>query len=305
MKVRNRVSFNIRGRAKAYKKFQKLGIKMKGGGAGKIALLSYFDIDEDDPVWPEVKEIILSYNIPTMPNRIFTKKEIQSAEWVRVGPDFIHGYPMPDIDGSWMNISFNEGKDCPKCGMGIEQLAPIHLKREPKMGKRDFMGIHWTFNIFARPEVIEVMSKNKISGFETMPALHYKTKEPLNTVMQLRFTQELSKGLIDDNLKRELPECGHIKYLGPSHGMYKFHRDSLNGMPDFVRTSQWFGSGHLALRLILASSAFVDLYIKNKWRGLRLEPVDIMQQSEAHRILCIKKKKGKSFSEFCDSERIC
>ena len=67
-----------------------------------------------------------------------------------------------------------------------------------------------------------------------------------------------------------------MKYIGLSRGMYKFYRNSLSGMPDFIKTSQWFGSGHSALRVILASSAFVDLYIKNKWKGLRLEPVELV-----------------------------
>jgi len=277
MEIVHRVCINAKSNRKLKKKFQNLGIHLTDSGNEKILLMSHFDIYESDPLWPTVKQYLLSEGMEhTATHTIFTKKEIQSARWVRVSPDFIHGYPMPDLDGSWMNVSFNEGQDCPKCGMGIKQMAPIHLKREPKMGKRDFMGIFWTFNIFAKPEVIEVMSKNNINGFETMPALHYKTKAPLNTVMQLRFTQELSKGLIDDNLTKEFPECGHIKYLGLSRGMYKFARDSFDGMPDFVKTSEWFGSGHLALRTILASSTFVDLYFKNKWKGLCLEPIELV-----------------------------
>ena len=276
MEIKHRICISPKRDSKAWKKFQKLGIKMEEGGDGKIVRLNYFDINESDLLWPKVEKIITSAEILATTETIFTKEEIQSAKWVRVSPDFIHGYPMPDLDGSWMNVSFNEGQDCPKCGMGIKQMAPIHLKSEPRLGKNDFMGINWTFNIFAKPEVIKVMSKNNINGFETMPALHYKTKAPLNTVMQLRFTQELSKGLIDDNLTKEFPECGHIKYLGLSRGMYKFPKDSFDGVPDFVKTSEWFGSGHLALRLTLASSAFVDLYTKNKWKGLRLEPIELI-----------------------------
>lgn len=276
MEIKHRICVSPKRDAKVCKKFQKLGITMEEGGDGKIVQLSYFDISEDDLLWPEIKKIISSKNIPTTSHTIFTKKEIQSAKWVKVSPDFIQGYPMPDLDGSWMNVSFNEGQDCPKCGIGIKQMAPIHLKAEPKMGKRDFMGIFWTFNIFVKPEVIETISSEGLTGFEIIPAIHYKTKEQLSTVKQLKFTQELSGKIIDDNLTKELPKCGHIKYLGLTRGMYKFSRDSFDRAPDFVKTSEWFGSGHLALRLILASSAFVDLYIKNKWKGLCLEPINLL-----------------------------
>ena len=183
---------------------------------------------------------------------------------------------MPGLDGSWREVSFNSGQECPECGAGEKQLAPIHLKQEPKLGKNDFMGIYWTFNIFAKPKVIETISSEGLGGFEIIPAIHYKTKEQLSTVKQLKFTQEFPGHVVDDNLTKELPKCGHIKYLGLTRGMYKFPRDSFDGVPDFVKTSEWFGSGHLALRLTLASSAFVNLYIKNKWKGLCLAPIELL-----------------------------
>jgi len=276
MEIKHRICISPKSDSKAWNKFQKLGIKMEEGGDGKIVRLNYFDINESDLLWPKVAKIITSTGILPTTETVFSKEEIKSSEWVVIRPEFIYGYPMPDLDFGYKNISFDPKKECSVCGVGMEQMAPIHLKEEPRLGKNDFMGINWTFNTFARLEIIKTMSNEGISGFEVISAIHHDTMEQLNTIKQLKFTQELPGRVVDDNLTKELPKCGHIKYLGLSRGMYKFPRDSFDGVPDFVKTFEWFGSGHLALRLILASSAFVNLYIKNKWKGLRLEPVELL-----------------------------
>ena len=276
MEIKHRICTSPKRDSKAWKKFQKLGIKMEEGGDGKIVQLNYFDTNESDPLWPKVEKIISSTGILATTEIVFTKEEIQSAQWVRIRPEFVHGYPMPDIDGSWRSISFNAGKECSVCGIGRKQVAPIRMKGEPKLGKNDFITVNWTFDLFTRPEVIDTMFREGISGFEEMQVVHYKSLEPLNTVRQLRIIHELSGGIIDDNLTKEFPACGHIKYIGLSRGMYRFSRDAFDSAPDLVKSCQWFGSGHQALQLIFASSDFVDLYFRSKWKGLCLIPIELL-----------------------------
>ncbi len=201
---------------------------------------------------------------------------------------------MPDLDGSYKEISFNPEKECPKCGIGKEQIAPIHLKREPKLHRNDFMGIFWTYDIFARNEIFDVLSKNNITGFEAYPVIHHKKNVPLTTVKQLKITGELASGIVDDNLTRADVEritadntiahenypCGHIKYLGLGRGMYKFSRRIFKDVPDLVKTSEWFGSGHSAFQLVLASAKFVQLYMQNNWKGLSLYPIQLISSQK-------------------------
>ena len=72
------------------------------------------------------------------------------------------------------------------------------------------MGINWTLDICGRTEVIEHMREHGRSGFEAAPILKYGSGDPLHTVAQLRFPHEISHGLIDTNLMRETPRCGHV-----------------------------------------------------------------------------------------------
>ena len=254
--------------------------------------MRFFDISEDDPVWPKVSEIIKKNKIPTVAHTEFTESEILSAEWVCIVPGYFEddGFPMPHLDGSWRNISFNAGKECPNCGIGIDQTAPIHLKSEPNLKDNDFISIFWTYNIFARNEVFDVLSQNGITGFEAYPVIHYKKEVPLTTVKQLKISKVLAPGVIADNLIRADVEgitsdntitnedypCGHIKYLGLSRGMYKFSRDIFKDMPDLVKTHEWFGGGHEAIQLVLTSAKFVKVYMENNWKGLNLSPITLV-----------------------------
>ena len=296
MKVVHRISFHPRHNPKAKKRFAQLGIELKESfmhGDPKYSLGCHFDISEDDPFWHIVEPILLSEKIGFNPTWTeFTKEEILSAEWVTIDPVYFEddGFPEPHLDGSWRNVSFNAGKECPECGIGIEQTAPIHLKDEPNLKNNDFISIFWTYDIFALNKVFDVLSQNGIAGFEAYPAIHHKKKVPLTTIKQLKITNELAPGVINNNLTRADAEgitadniithedypCGHIKYLGLGRGMYRFSRDIFRDMPDLVKTHEWFGGGHSAVQLVLASAKFVKLYLDNKWRGLSLTPLEVV-----------------------------
>lgn len=280
MKVVHRVSFNTKREPRVLRKLNKLGVK-PWAIQGKLAValnMRFFDISEDDPVWPEVSKIIKKNKIPTVPKVEFTREEILCAEWVLLNPLYFEddGYPEPHLDGTWRNVSFNAGKECPACGIGIEQTGPIHLKGEPKLGKNDFVSIFWTYSTFARFEVFEILQRKDINGFEPIPVVHHSLRTPLKTVKQLRITQVNKACIIDDNLVRDNTTCGHVKYNVLATGMMKFSRDAFSKVPDLMRTHEWFGSGHSAFQLVLASAKFVQIYLECKWRGLYLAPIELV-----------------------------
>ena len=277
MEIIHRVCLSAKQHAKTLKKIQKFGVEIQQTGNGKVVSLNTFEISENSPVWKDVSKVLALAEVKTITTRTeFTEEEISGAEWVRVRPGHIWGYPMPDLDGNWKAISFNAGKECSVCGIGREQIALIQLKSEPKMGKNHFMAINWTFDLFSRPEVINTMLREGISGFEEMKVVHHKSMESLKTVRQLKILNELPSGMINDNLTRISLACNHVKYLGLSRGTYKFSRDAFNEATDLVRSHEWFGSGHQALQLVFASSKFVNLYLENKWKGLYLAPIELI-----------------------------
>ncbi len=290
MKIIHKITLSAKSDRKILCKLQQIGVKIKGPMSPQIPICT-FEIAEDDEHWPEVHNVLAFVKRLSIQTRTeFSIEEIVSAEWVDIYPTHFAGYPMPKLDGTWRNISFNAGEECPSCGIGREQKAPIHLKGEPKLGRNHFMGIFWTYDIFARNEVFDVLSPNGITGFEADSAIHYKKKVPLTTIKQLKVSKELAPGVIDDNLTRADVErmtadntfthepypCGHVKYIGLGRGMYKFSRSIFKGMPDLVKTHEWFGVGHEAIQCILASAKFAKLYVDKGWRGLNLSPIELV-----------------------------
>jgi len=271
MKVNHRISFNLKGRSRALKKFNRLGIK-----TWAIEDMRFFDITEDDPRWPRVSKIIKAKRIPKCTWTKFTKEEILSAEWIKLASDYNYGFPMPKGDGSWKKVSFNCENFCPECGIGLKQKTPIHLEGEPDLKNNDFMAIYWTYNFFARPEVLDTMLENNIQGFEILPAINHSTNTPLETVKQMKVTNELPSYIVEEELKRDNNKCEHIKYWVLTRGMLKFHKSSFVNLPDLIRTYEWFGTGHEAIKLTLASAKFVRLYYENNWKGLFLAPIELI-----------------------------
>lgn len=274
MKVIHRVTFNTKKHKKNKKLLLKCGIKLEEVPEINICT---FEVSEDDRSWPEVSKMLEVEQLTPLTRTEFTKNEILSADWVRVWCNNIKGYPMPDLDSTWKEVSFDKGLICPTCGMNRKQIAPIRLKNEPKIGRNNFVSIFWIFELFALPEVIDTMNLAGISGFETLPPIHYKSLKDLVSVKQLKIKHELDESIIDDNLTRTSHSCGHNRYIGLSRGMYKYNKKAFEGMPDLVKSKEWFGDGLQATQLILASSKFVELYYKNKWKGLSFSPIKLLK----------------------------
>ncbi len=138
------------------------------------------------------------------------------------------------------------------------------------------MALNWIFEFFARNEVFEVLKQNKITGFEPLEAIHHRKGTALATIKQLKVVEQAPAGVVDDNLVRDKRPCEHIKYNVPTRGMPKVKSNIFENMPDLVRTHEWFGSGHGAFQLVLASAKFVKLYVDNKWRGLAITPLELI-----------------------------
>jgi len=271
MKIVHRVLFNEKEQALA-EKFRCLGISFQ-----RCEMLISFQIDDEDSLWPYVKEILLEEGCSYQTGTKFTERDIREAEWVEVLPDHIWGYPMPDDDFGYKRISFTAEDECPECGIGMEQVAPIRLKGEPRLGRNHFFSVNWTFQRFARTEVFDVLLRNGITGVEPMDVIRYKVEIPLQSVKQLWVKVILPTAILDDNLVREDSPCEHkSKYNYLTKGMLKYRREALTDVPDLVRTFEWFGTWHSAERNVLGSKRFVQLYLENRWRGLSLRPIELV-----------------------------
>lgn len=277
MQIVHRISYNAKTHSKVGKKLRELGIKPYLSGNERVVLLEYFDIAEDNILWPKVEKILSSSELKISPTwTVFTKEEILAAKWVSIHPDYVWGYPMPDMDGGWKKISYTADKECSVCGIGLKQIAPINLREEPKLKENDFMMINWTFEIFARYSVLKTLIDFGIKGIEILPPIINDTGQNSTLIGQMKVICENKPCLIENNLDIERFACGHSKYRGLTRGMYKFVKGGFENVPDIIKTYEWFGNGHFAMQLTLASAKFVQLYYRNEWKGLMLSPIELI-----------------------------
>lgn len=252
-----------------------LGLKVtKTPGFDGYYLIT-FEIDESDPHWPQIADLVRDKQAPDFYNTVFTPQEIRAAEWIRLMPTFEQGYPAPKE--GWELCTY--AHECLKCGAGYQQKAPFHLEKEPRLGKHNFMSLYWAYTVFTTPQVITALTAADIRGYERWDALLHRTGQPSQVVSQLLFPTIAEAGLAEeDQLQPETcPQCGLTKHGYHKRGYMHLRRDALRTDVDIQLTREWFGSGsHIGFREILISNRLARLILEHGWRGVTLKPVELI-----------------------------
>lgn len=210
------------------------------------------------------------------------------------------GYPQPEKDFGYLNQTYDMTNACPTCHIGLNQVKEFRFKAEPKAQHSQFIGLNWVFDqIFVRQPVKEIFTKEDVTGISFSTPLINKTNKPMETIEQLHVNTIISNAVIPGNLKSEIceypkdkssvkfltaigsslvkgPFCGQRKFNFPQEKSFQFRQDSFSNLPDFVRISEWFGSGGNASRPIFVSYKVYEIIKRFKWRGAFLEPVSFV-----------------------------
>jgi hypothetical protein len=211
------------------------------------------------------------------------------------------GYPQPE--DSYEDVTYDTTDYCQRCAIGAVQRHPFRLKGEWKGRNVHFRQLYWVGDeIFVRPEVGRLLKRRGIRGIALGPVTTGRDQRRLESIEQLLISTILPGGLVTDGLPtvtckarneeshlggpswdvpgsimrypRDYPYCGRLKYHWQK--TLRIRRRAFTGAPDVVKTREWFGSGGEASRQILVSDRVVDLVTKAGWRGLRLDPVEIV-----------------------------
>ncbi|MCM4166057.1 MULTISPECIES: hypothetical protein [unclassified Arenibacter] len=209
------------------------------------------------------------------------------------------GYPQPENDFGYLELTYEPNIGCPTCHIGIKQNNPFRFKNEPKAKNSQFIGLNWVFDkIFVREPVKTEFEKNGITGISFSRPIFHKSEKELESIYQLHVDTILPEALISNNLTSEKceypkeesaikflkamdsplvkgPFCGQIKYNFPQGKKMTFDIEPFKNLPDFVRTFEWFGSGASANRPILISEKVKRIIELNKWRGTFLDQIEL------------------------------
>lgn len=257
------------------RRLREIGVKLKFTGTKGIAESFVFFIYEDDPKWRAVQEVMTQY--PPLGDYCgsdFTKNELRAAAWLQTSSRWELGYPQPEGDFGYLNLTYDLTHYCEQCGVGYVQQAPFRVRSEPKWGAtRHIAVLFWVYDaFFVRPEVWKAVFEP--FGIACRPVLKYRTDQPLDTVVQLTIDAMLPGHLVLDGYPTEVcPHCHTVKYHVPRRcGEFP----PMTAVPKNVHAAfsqEYFGSGGQAFRMLFISQALYRHIESHKVKPMEFMPV--------------------------------
>lgn len=227
------------------------------------------DIDEEHAAWVELKPLLREWRALDIERTKFSEPELNKAEYLCLLPDWHWGYPQPEDDFGYLNISYDLSNYSEKSGIGKIQKAPIRIKGEPKWGKKQILQLNWIFDIyFAQPNVWETIFK----PFEinSMPVIEHKTNKPCKNILQL-MPQATIKLDMADYPNEICTNTGIAKYIFPRRGYFPALKEKC--AMNYMVSNEYFGSGHSAFKAVITSFSLYKTIIDNKIRGIHFVPL--------------------------------
>jgi hypothetical protein len=229
-----------------------------------------FEIAESHPNWEAISRFAAENRVIDSVSTNFTPAELRAAAFVKIGPDWHHGYPQPE--DTYQEVTYDLRDHCEVCGIGGVQKAPFRMRGEPKWGKRNLLQLNWVFDeYFIEPSAWETVLRPL--GIETQPVLHHRTGKPLETVLQLTIPEVAEAGLkLGDHAHTWCARCERKKYLPFTRGCFPSFASGAPSGP-IVKTQEWFGSGASAWRAVVIPNRVYRALSSNRLRGCYYSPL--------------------------------
>lgn len=200
------------------------------------------------------------------------------------------GYPQPtDI---YNQVTYDPSAGCSTCEIGKRQRAPFRFIKEPKLANKAFTGLNWIFDeVLVIDTMRSSLEKEGLSGATYSRPVTHRTGKAFENWSQMHVDTILQGAVMTDGMPTERcekprnrrllgflragrsrletgPFCGAVKFNWPQGVPFRLRESALDGAPDLVRSSEWFGSGGSGGRAIFASERIVEFVRAQRLRGL-------------------------------------
>jgi hypothetical protein len=246
-----------------------------------IELISV-EVFEDKNYWEELDRLMTNIRAVSQIERVFSKSELQNADWLTIRGNWRLGYPQPDDGFAYRETTYNNRNFCSKCGCGLEQKEEFHMIKQINWGNKNFLMLYWIEDeLFVSNKVTEDFERHNISGITLMPVKKSKSDEEFSNIKQMKVNCILKKGLILD--ESEIKErtvcenCHEEKFVLKDNMELSFKKDLFENCPDIIKTYERFGTGLIAARKIIISRKVASIIIRNGWeKNVILEPIELI-----------------------------
>lgn len=231
-----------------------------------------FEICEEDERYSRVAELQAKYESVDICRTSFSPEELAGAAYVRMVGSWLHGYPMPDDDFGYRDVTYDVSHYCPDCGIGARQREPFRVRAEPKWGRKSLMQLNWVFDeFFVTPSLYRACFEKH--GIGCLEVLHHRTLKPLQTVVQLVIDATAPSALaLPENSSQTCRRCGRRKHLPSLRGEFP---GFIGNAPatHLARTQEYFGDGAAADRAVLVSHDLYRALAEAQVRGVEFQVV--------------------------------
>ncbi len=279
MRIRSRITFREDDVAKAEDILRPF--RFRASRNTFIHLVTVFVDDERyDELVKELRTRNIDYHVEQ--EKVFDQGELRASDYLLLMMDTHWGYPQPEDDFGYRNVSFDVSKACPLCGNGAIQLNPLMIKGKVGFGKRDITAMFWISELIVNTRLRSLIESSDLTGAEFWPLLRYKLGQPGEPIVG--YYQLLVKSVLHPassstifpvvTLPRGIPSCscGRTGRNWPRNQL-RYKRNDLTAAKDFNMTYEWLGGGLGTSQLKVVSSRVYEMFIKNKVKGAVFEPV--------------------------------
>lgn len=280
MRIEKRIVFNTKHDESAGKKaFEIMNKKYPGMKDTGSFIVKLF---EDDPKYKLLIQYLEENNFSKFitDDEVFSKEEMLSAPIMQMKPDsYTESRPMPKKDYGYLKESYDQNSGCNICTKGKIQNKPLQLIEKTSLGKKDIIGMRWTYGFLVSKRFKELAEEAELTGCEFWPIIKYKEKEPFDGIFQLKITGVMPKMASETNIIHDFSVCnicGHEKVY-PKGRIY-YNASDLRNIPDFALTQEWFGMYWDIWQWPFMSQRAYRFFKENKISGMRFYPPEILDK---------------------------
>lgn len=202
---------------------------------------------------------------------LYDKNDFDESELFAFIGVWEYGYPQPEDDFGYMDVTYNLMNYRKECGIGALQKAPFQIKKQLQWGKKFLFELNWVMDeIFVSREAYEHLFKKY--GVDRRPVLLYKKNIELADTFQLDIPFIDVPLDLKDQPSEECKVCGRKRYTPQVKGYYPGFTKAVPPLAIF-KSREYFGSGGQAFNRIFISKELFE-EIKKKGIKINVAPVD-------------------------------
>ncbi len=220
-----------------------------------------FQIEEGD-AYNKIKGYLNDWGVSDSVVSKFSEDDLSKVNLLVFNGVWANGYPMPDDDDGYKNITYNSNSYCQKCGGGLVQMQPFRLKKAPAWGDRELFSLNWIFDeIFVRKDFYENVLKSY--DIEARPVFLYKKEVTVEDTVQINIPITEDRLRLDSYSYIICDNCSRKRYDLISHGFFPPFIKRTNKLHLF-KSFEDFGTGGNTRKYIFISQDLRQIFLKHK-----------------------------------------